>query len=452
MTGPRSLASRLFLYTSLWAVVSISLIAWLISQNYRQTAESRMAERLTANLYNIMGSVDTGPDGRLGGSPDLRDSRFLSFNSGYYWSVSENGKPSNQIRSASLAGADIPQGDGPGYGPDFQRRFTASDGAGNRLVGIDAQVFLGQGDRLYTFRITGNRGEVDAEVSQFINRILVLLTLFALGFILATYFIVRFALRPLNRIATGLTQIREGKADRLEGDYPTEIAPLVDETNSLIRSNNAVIERARTQVGNLAHSLKTPLAVLKNEAVNAKPSVRKLIEEQVGQMQSQITTYLDRARISARTGSVTSRTVIEPAVERLLRVMRKLNPELAFELSQGPGRQVFSGEQQDFEEMLGNLLENAARFARKKVAVTIRPGQAPGRISICIDDDGPGMTEGEMARAINRGTRIDESMPGSGLGLSIVRDIVSEYQGEMRLEVSPSGGLRVHLEVPGTAS
>jgi signal transduction histidine kinase len=225
---------------------------------------------------------------------------------------------------------------------------------------------------------------------------------------------------------------------------------LIDETNALIESNRAIVERARTQVGNLAHSLKTPLAVLTNEARDAPPGLRQILLEQTSLMRDQVQNYLDRARIAARHATVTSRTEVEPALERLVRVIGKLNPQISIELVPADERFVFAGESQDFEEIIGNLLENAARFARNSIRVSLMRGNGTnsGQMRIVIEDDGPGMTEDECRLALKRGTRLDESTPGSGLGLAIVRDIVSEYGGTLSLGRSSLGGLQATICLP----
>jgi signal transduction histidine kinase len=432
----------------LWAVFAIALIAWLVSLNYRDNAEENLAARLTANLYVIMGAVSRSADGRLIGRPDLRDSRFQSFQSGYYWSVGEIANPQNTSRSISLAGGDIVVPQGPVFDTSFQRQFATTDQWGNRLIGIEAQAFLGEGNELFAFRITGNQSEIDKQVGTFIRNLLIMLAIFALGFVLVTYFIVRLGLAPLRKASASLADIRDGKADRLEGRFPREIEPLIEETNSLITSNNLIIERARTQVGNLAHSLKTPLAVLRNEATGLKPQVKSVIEDQVSQMQSQIQSYLDRARISARSGTITSRTDAVHALERLVRVMAKLNPQLQIELKNLAGNApIFAVERQDFEEMAGNLLENACKYAKKHIMVSLL--SVPGNfLGLSIEDDGPGMSAADAQIAMGRGLRIDESIPGSGLGLSIVKDIAKEYQGTLKLTRSDLGGLNAKLVLP----
>lgn len=444
----RTLSARLFILSSIWAIVSVAVVAFFINSGYRDSVERRLQELLTANLYALMANVEPDETGKLIGFPDLRDARFLKFQSGFYWSVTEIKNPTNRLASASLVDGEISQNISVNFDANFERNFNTTDSAGNKLLGVEAQVFLGEGDDVYSFQITGNKGSLDNDVSEFTRQLLVLLFLFALGFILVSYFLVRLGLAPLREISISLSDIREGKATRLEGEFPTEVQPLVDETNSLIHSNNMVVERARTQVGNLAHSLKTPLAVLKNEASNAKPKIRTLIEGQIEQMQSQIQTYLDRARIAARVGSVTSRTLVVPVVERLVRVMNKLNPNLNFSIVKNTDSNsfIFAGEQQDLEEMLGNLLENAGKFAKLNIRIALV--ELDNGLTISVEDDGNGLADHESEKALSRGGRLDETKPGSGLGLSIVKEIAGEYGGSIDLEKSKYGGLNAKLTLP----
>ncbi len=450
-----TLSLRLFLLTSVWALVSVVLIAIVLTGAYRGNAERRFGELLSANLYNLMASVEVGADGKLAGTPDLRDARFSNFGSGWYWSVEALSDPQNRLASASLAGATIPIPPDVPFDTTFQRHYSYVDPAGGEtrqeLGAVEARLFLGSGDEVYSFRITGNKDELADEVADFQRRLVALLALFGLGFVVASFVIVRVGLRPISGATRRLADIREGRAERLEGNFPREIQPLIDETNALIESNRSVIERARTQVGNLAHSLKTPLAVLMNEAGAAPSDLKRVIEEQTGLMRDQVQNYLDRARIAARHATVTSRTEIVPVLDRLARVIGKLNPQLDIDMPAISGvSPLFAGEQQDFEEIVGNLMENAARFAtgtvRLRAERTVRDDKPV--VAVSVEDDGPGMSEAECEMALQRGTRLDESTPGSGLGLSIVRDIATEYGGTLALDRSPLGGLRAVVTLP----
>ena len=445
-----TLSRRLFLLTSLWALISIALVAFLLSEAYRQNAQRRFGELVTANLYNLMGSIEPGADGKLSGEPDLGDPRFAIFGSGWFWVVQSLSDPVNRISSASLADGDIPAPAQLAFDDNFQRTWSYADGQGQSLTAVEARVFLGSGTEIYSFRVTGNQGELSEETGQFTRTMVLLLAVFGLGFVIASYVIVRIGLWPIAGATRLLGDIRDGKADRLEGEFPSEIQPLIDETNALIESNRAVIERARTQVGNLAHSLKTPLAVLKNEAEAAPAGLKRIIVEQTGLMQHQVQAYLDRARIAARHATVTSRTDAVPTLERLVRVIAKLNPDITLGTRFVGQPLFFAGETQDFEEIAGNLIENGVRFANTVVHIAATRIEHDGKpvLHLEVEDDGPGMSPEQAELALKRGTRLDETKPGSGLGLSIVRDIVREYNGELRLERSQLGGLMAAVLLP----
>lgn len=442
-----SLSLRLFVLMSLWALLCVALIALVLTEAYRRNAERRFSDLVAANLYNLMGSVEPGADGRLVGSPELGDARYRLFGSGWYWSVEAVADSSNRIASQSLGGAAIEVPANLPRDESYQRRFALADAAGQALSAIEAEIFLGDGNDLYSFRITGNTGELDGEIASFRRVLILLLAAAGVGFVAASYLIVRVGLGPISEATRRLADIRDGRAERLEGKFPDEIQPLIDETNALIAANRAVIERARTQVGNLAHSLKTPIAVLRNEAAAAPKKLRALIAEQTRTMGAQVQAYLDRARIAARVETVSARTEAIPALERLIRVVAKLNPRVDVKLI-AEGAPIFAVERQDLEEIAGNLLENAARFAGRQVSMSLFRGELPATLALVVEDDGPGMSPRQCAQAMKRGVRLDEAEPGSGLGLSIVNDIVTEYKGSFALERSPLGGLKAAVTLP----
>ncbi|HTR13386.1 MAG TPA: ATP-binding protein, partial [Roseiarcus sp.] len=228
---------------------------------------------------------------------------------------------------------------------------------------------------------------------------------------------------------------------------------LAAEVNQLLDANREIVERARTQVGNLAHALKTPLSVLVNEADSMSPSLPEKVREQTETMRRQVSFYLDRARAAARARTVGAATDVKPVVEGLVRTFEKLHAErgLTFAVDLAEGLK-FRGEAQDFTDLIGNLLDNAGKWAREKVTLRAwREGatrEATAFLVAEIDDDGPGLDPGARAEALERGKRLDESRPGSGLGLSIVVDLAAVYGGALDLDQSPLGGLRARLRLP----
>ena len=266
-----------------------------------------------------------------------------------------------------------------------------------------------------------------------------------------SFIVARIALRPIGRLRQAIEQVREGEASTVTGVFPREVAPLADEVNELLRSNTQIIERARNQVGNLAHGLKTPLAVLRNEAAGSKTRLAEVVTSESEKMTALVSSYLDKARIAARTAIVGRKADPTIVMLRLARVMEKLNPnrQIAF---QRPDASLpwFRGEEGDLEEMAGNLLDNACKWAKSQVAIAMAAerGVSATMLLIKIEDDGPGLTEAEAEKVLLRGVRLDEKTPGSGLGLDIVKELVDVYGGTLQLKRSALGGLLAELRLP----
>lgn len=444
---PNTLSARLFAFASLAAVVGIAIVALVISNEYRSNAEARLNDLLTANVFNLMGSVEVSETGRLQGQPDLGDARYRLFDSGWYWSVSKVGTPSTQISSPSLSDQSIEIPPNTAFDETFQREFEVSDHNGNMLAGLEAQVFLGEGNDLYSFRITANKSALNEEINSFVQRLALILSVFAFLIIASTYLVVRLGLKPLSRATQRLGDVRTGDATRISGNFPDEIQPLIDETNALIASNNLIVDRARTQVGNLAHSLKTPLAVMQNELVRLPDKSRTLFDEQMTAMRKQVQFYLDRARISARSTTSIASTPVFPVLQKLGDVVAKLNrnKDVSIELD-AVSSVCFSGEEPDLQEIVGNLLENASKYAATGLELTATYENSV--LTIWVEDDGPGMDEEQIQKAMQRGGRVDEAKTGWGLGLSIIHDLVEEYEGTFDLGRSNRGGLKAIVQLP----
>jgi signal transduction histidine kinase len=274
------------------------------------------------------------------------------------------------------------------------------------------------------------------------------------GLLIATFFQVRYGLRPVRDIGAKLAAIRSGQASRLEGSLPEEIQPLQDELNALIQSNEQIIERARTHVGNLAHALKTPLSVITNEARGLEGEFPKKVAEQAELMREHITHHLGRAQIAARISIVGGVTDVNDALRSLTNALTRIYSErgIAFTVN-CPADAKFRGEKQDLQEMVGNLLDNAAKWASSQINVRVEVRQSPKpslgkQLMVTVDDDGPGLPPDKLQTVVKRGNRLDESKPGSGLGLSIVADLSDIYSGSFDLQSAPSGGLRAKLVLP----
>lgn len=452
-----SVTFRVVAFSTIWAVIALIAISAVIAALYRQTAERGFESLLSAHLFNLIGSVGLNDGGFLSGSPDLGDLRFSIPNSGWYYSV-EPASPEvkGQVQSQSMyqqvpspSTTDVP------FDSRFQRQYEAAGPDGQKLEVVENEFVLGSQNKVARFRVMGNRTELDEEINGFERRLLSYLALFGAGMIAINALAILFGLRPLGKVREALASVREGTAKQLDGSFPAEIAPLASETNALIENNRRIVERSRTQVGNLAHSLKTPLAVMLNEGRAMGGQKGKLIEEQATAMQAQVEHYLQRARVAAQRDSVVFRTPVQPVLERMVRVMAKIEPDKRLELSPVSKDVIFAGEREDFEEIVGNLLENAMKWSRSRVKVGAElleaQSGAPGRFRLSIEDDGPGIPEDKAREALIRGKRLDETKPGTGLGLAIVADLVKEYDGDLSLSKSELGGLQatVTLKVAG---
>ncbi|MBZ9965111.1 histidine kinase [Mesorhizobium sp. BR1-1-2] len=443
---PRSLTFRVIAFSTVWAILTLIVIFTLITTLYRQASERGFDSLLSAHLFNLIGSIGISDTGALTGAPDLGDLRFSEPNSGWYWSVepASEGVHGN-LHSSSMTRtipspdvADVP------FNANFQRSYAAQGIDGEELVVFESEFVLDAKNRAARFRVMGNKTELEQEIATFQRRLLTYLSLFGVGMIAINAIAILLGLQPLRRVRNALAMVREGTAQRLDGQFPAEIEPLANETNALIENNRRIVERSRTQVGNLAHSLKTPLAVLLNEGRALGGAKGQLIAEQAASMQKQVDHYLQRARVAAQRDSVVYRTPITPLVQRMVRVLQKLNPQTNLSLSLPPIEIVFAGEREDLEELLGNLLENAMKWAKSAVSVSVVPvGDKDDNIfEIAIEDDGPGIPEEKAREALKRGRRLDETKPGTGLGLAIVADLVNEYGGVLLLERSGMGGLK----------
>jgi signal transduction histidine kinase len=316
---------------------------------------------------------------------------------------------------------------------------------------IQREIDAGDDGR-FLVQIAANADVIQAQERSFELGLAATFLALALALIGSTALAVRFGLRPLRVLREGVAAIRRGEAEHIGGEFPQDVAPLATEVNQLIDANREIVERARTQVGNLAHALKTPLSVLMNEADSMSPALPEKVREQTEIMRRQVTFYLDRARAAARARTFGVATEVKPVVEGLVRTFEKLHREraLTFDVALQPGLK-FRGEAQDLTDLIGNLLDNAGKWARERVSIhaacAAERDSDPFLVAE-IDDDGPGLDKNARAEAVERGKRLDESRPGSGLGLSIVVELASIYGGSLKLDESPLGGLRAVLRLP----
>lgn len=453
--GQLSLARRILIGALIWSVLIVFGGVFAVSLVYRAQTLNVLDNELDSTLVTLARAIEPLDDGsgRIRDIPERRpsDARFDTPLSGKYWviiAVDENGELGPDIRPRSVWDGEAPL--------PAQLAEDALAQPGTIIRGNDRgpadepiriavqSITIPNRDNPILLVAASDRTQTDDGANRLRTILLIAMTTLAGGTLIAMALGLRHALRPLDRIQHDIADVREGRRASLQGDYPTEVVPLSTELNKLLEHNRAVVSGARTHVGNLAHALKTPLAVLRNEATGDS-QLDEVVRRQTESMLSNVEHYLKRAQAAARAEALGTRTQVSAAVSGLTRMMNKLfaGEGKTVEAEISPEYHV-RAEQQDVEEILGNLLDNACKWARRDVRVSAEPGEN-GMLEIHVDDDGPGMAPEQWEDAIKRGVRLDETAPGSGLGLSIVADIAGMNGGGLELAKSPLGGLRATL-------
>src|SRR5271165_7481295 len=451
--GARSIASRLFLSAAFWSTLILALAGLGLSALNARWTEANFDEQLGVYLKALIANALPNEEGK-GTAPAAVAPQFELAFSGWYWQITRVDANPPEIRaSKSLFATQLPHLVAVGDDHGAVLSGYAIGPGGHELRMVEREIDAGDEGR-YLVQVAANADVIQAQEKSFQWALAATFLTLALALVGSTALAVRFGLRPLRVLQEGVAAIRRGEAERIVGGFPEDVAPLAIEVNQLLDANREIVERARTQVGNLAHALKTPLSVLLNEASAMSPGLPEKVREQTDIMRRQVTFYLDRARAAARARTFGVITEVKPVVEGLVRTFETLHAErgLAFSVDLQDGSLRFRGEAHDLTDLIGNLLDNAGKWARESVAITIRrePGgrDAGGFLIAEIDDDGPGLDPKARAEALERGKRLDESRPGSGLGLSIVVDLAAIYGGSLRLDESPLGGLRAILRLP----
>src|SRR6266550_3771833 len=452
-----SLALRLFLSATAVTVVILLITGVVLSSLYRDGVERSFDRRLDVYLKTLVADV-SAPEEAEKFPQTLGEPLFDLPLSGWYWQTMRLNAAKPEVKSSrSLWDGGLPHLEDLNVptGPDGTRKRYVTGPEDQRLRLVERTVDLGEEGR-YLVAVAGDAQEIEDEAQSFDRALAVTFVLLAVVLLLTTMFQVRFGLAPLKRISQSLAAIRAGTAERLEGLFPEEIAPRARETNALIDANREIVERARTHVGNLAHALKTPLSVIVNEAVaRGDDPLATKVREQAAVMRDQVQRHLERARLAARATVVATVTEVAPVVTALARSMEKIHRDRGIAIDiEAPRDTRFRGERQDLEEMVGNLVDNACKWAQSRVAVEAfseKPDPRDDRrvVRIVVDDDGPGLSPQQREQVARRGRRLDETKPGSGLGLSIVVELASLYGGGLTLGTAPIGGLRAELTLPG---
>ena len=454
MSGGRSsLRQRLLLGTLVWILGSIGLTGWLLNSLFSQHLSRQFHAELQTHLNQLAAGLEFDEAGRAVIANPLSDPRLVRPYSGLYWQVDRigDGTRPNELavlRSRSLWDQELTvQDDRPADGDRHEHRVNGPDGKPLLLI---EQVLRPAGRPEQTARLIVAADEelLAGPLLRFRGMLLTALGLLAAGLIGAAIVQVRGGLRPLNRLRDELAQLRDGSRASLGGHYPSEVQPVVDELNAVLARNAEFVERARSQAGNLAHAVKTPLSVMANAAASEAGPLAELVGTQVVLARQQIDHHLARARAAAAAQLSGQRCRLRPALDGLLRVMQRLHAgrDVQITVRGCPEPLVFRGEAQDLQEMLGNLLDNAGKWAARQIEVSA--ATVGKELRIDVDDDGPGIAVGQRTELLQRGVRGDEQVPGSGLGLAIVDDLARLYGGRLELLKAPLGGLRARLWLP----
>lgn len=456
-----SLRIRLLAGTLFWIAATILVAGWGLSSLFRQHVSTQFHAELRTHLDQLTVQLALDEQGRPKLSLPLSDPRMSRPYSGYYWQVdlvgataASGASAAGQLRSRSLWDhVLLVPPDAPADGETHQHRIVGPQGRMLGMVERSLRIDDTPDGKPRAFRLimAADESLMSEPVSRFSGALWLALGLLGIGMAVAALVQVFVGLAPLRALRDALGKVRSGEAQRLEGDFPVEVMPLIEEFNTVLEQNTEVVERARTQAGNLAHALKTPLSVLANAARSQDgqhSALAHLVADQVDIARRQVDYHLARAQAAATTRMPGAKTPLLPAIEGLARAMRSLHAERQIELTVRPFPESlsFRGEAQDLQEMLGNLLDNACKWAARNVELNVLSNGAT--LSITIDDDGAGLAADQRDAVIGRGVRADEQVPGSGLGLAIVYDLARLYGGQVELADSPLGGLRSTLTLP----
>lgn len=458
-----SLRFRLLLGTLFWIVASILVAGWGLSKLFHQHVETQFHAELKTHLDQLTAQLLLDGQGRPTLALPLSDPRLNKPFAGLYWQIDRLASPAGMpsahadfpaaaavMRSRSLWDQVLRvPADATSAGKDHRYRIAGPQGT---MLGVlERNVTID--DLPLRLIVAADEGLMIEPVARLNGKLWLALGVLGVGLALAALVQVIVGLAPLRSLHAALGRVRNGDTQRMDGAFPTEIMPLVTEFNSVLTQNAEVVERARTQAGNLAHALKTPLSVLAN-AANAAASkdddLARLVAAQIEIARKQVDYHLARAQAAATARLPGARTPLQPVVDGLIRTMRRIHAERNLELVVHPlaAALSFRGEEHDLQEMLGNLIDNACKWASSRIE--IQADTQPDQFVITVDDDGKGIAVDQRDAMLRRGVRADQQVPGTGLGLAIVDDLARMYGGHLALADSPLGGLRAILTLPAT--
>jgi signal transduction histidine kinase len=444
-----SLRLRLLIAATLGIVVALAIAGFVIVAAFDSHVRGRLIKELDDHLLQIATLLKPEANGRASLSGELSDPQFLRPLSGLYWQVSEKGAAI--LRSRSLWDESIPLGDEIGAGARQVRELRGPKA--KWLIVVERGVVLPapEGERRFVVAVACEQCAVNEARRDFIKVLAPSLAVLAALMALASWGQVRMGLAPLGDLRRQLDVFRSGVSEKLSGRFPRELEGLVDDLNALMEAQAQAIERARANAAKLAHGLKTPLAALSTEAralrARGETGAADSLDREIGLMNAHVTRTLAAARAVGPRRPVAVRTPVKPLLARLVGVMRRLprGDELIWEVETAPDSLELSIDPRDMEELAGNLLDNARKWARGRVKVAAR--REDGFVVVAVDDDGPGVPPDRVDDVLTKGARLDADTPGTGIGLGIVADLAQLHNGQFTVRQSELGGLRAELRL-----
>jgi len=440
--GTGSLTRRMIGVAALWIAVLLLIGGFALDRVLTRSITDNFDAQLTYVLNAMIAASEIGPDGEVRFNRPPADQRFLEPYSGLYFQVS--GAAADTFPSRSLWDRRLQVG---AHNDVKLHEYDSKEFADEPLRIAERDVVLPSSKVRWRFQVAQSREAIDDQVHALRTTLLCSFLALGAGLVVLAALQAFYGLWPLRRVRRELVRVRAGRQLRIGEDYPTEIHPLVHELNLLLAHGEEQAEEARRHAGNLAHALKTPLTVVTNAATAHAPDLAETVIRESGVMRRQVDHHLARARAIGRRASAQARATVWDSVEAVERAVSRLYPEVTVDIA-GDRTAMVRVERQDLDEMLGNLVENGAKYGGGRVFVTVEPA-ADGHVAILIEDDGAGIAEAERGALFARGARLDTDKPGTGLGLAIVRDVAEIYGGGVALDESEDlGGLLVTLRLP----
>ncbi|MDR6852944.1 signal transduction histidine kinase [Sphingomonas sp. BE123] len=439
-----SLSRRMILIAAAWITLLLAGGGFALDRVLTGAVTRNFDEQLEYLLTSMIVSAELDPEGNVAFNRALGDQRFLEPYSGLYWQVSGKGFEPFPSRSLWDRRLDTSR---PHRSADLETYDSSQ--FEQKLRVVERDVRLPGSQVRWRFQVAATREALDAQIDALRRTLVRSFLLLAAGLIVMAALQTWYGLLPLRKLRIAIQKLRTGAMPRIDGAMPAEVAPLVEELNGLVAHNDRQAEEARRHAGNLAHALKTPLTVIMNAATAEADDLPATVVREARTMRRQVDHHLARARAVGRRGSAHSRAPVWPSVDSVERAVARLYPHVRID-TDGPRDLVAHIERQDLDEIMGNLVENAAKYGGGSVFITVRADA--GFVEILIEDDGTGIPEADRIRIFDRGVRLDTGKPGTGLGLAIVRDVAEIYDGTVTLEESEDlGGLMVRLRLPAAA-